>query len=830
MTNQTIDIFNVRQHNLKGFDLSIPLGKITVLTGPSGSGKSTLALDVLFAEGQYRYLESLGLAVKRIVDLWDRPLVDAIKGLPPPIALEQKPFVRNPRSSVGTLTGIADFMRLFFATCGRPYCPKCGTEIRALSVDQMADRILDLPEGTKLILMAPLTRRMDLIPIDEILNHLKKDGFLRVRIDKKPFILDAPVTLEKKPRSLELVVDRLIVKPGILSRLADSLTLALSQGEGSVTIEILAPKEGERPETLAFSEKMTCPECQESFPALSPQVFSCSHPDGMCLSCAGKGKNRSDQTCRKCGGTGLNPFARSVRIEDRTFPDLMTWSVHKTCLWLLSFLTEFSEKFRGIRNIQAGIRIIEAILSRLKPLEEMGLGYLGLDRPAKTLSGGEIQRLRLGAQLGRDLTGILYILDEPTTGLHPCEQKALWQNLIHLKDQGNTIIVVEHDLDIIRKADHVIELGPGAADEGGRLVFSGTAGEMAKDQDSVTGPYLKGTRYLKRHAHKRKIHGQVILCNTQKNNLRDITVAFPLGCLVCVTGVSGSGKSTLVTDELYHAILSDRRGGLSKKTRLILKGKLSTMPAVILVDQAPLANARFSMPVTYMGIFTHIRGLFSRIPEARSRGYKASHFSLTRRGGRCERCRGQGFIDLDLQYLPSIRTICDLCGGMRYNREALGIRYKGLNMAEVLDMTVKDAADFFARILRIRRPLEVIERIGLGYLKLGQPACTLSGGEAQRLKLAGELAKQTHESTIYIMDEPSRGLHPRDLERFIPVLDELLEQGHSVILIENHLDIMDLADWIIEMGPGGGPDGGKITAEGPPAEANRLHLCRTELF
>ncbi|MBW1938443.1 MAG: excinuclease ABC subunit UvrA [Deltaproteobacteria bacterium] len=830
MTNQTIDIINVHQHNLKGFDLSIPLGKITVLTGPSGSGKSTLALDVLFAEGQYRYLESLGMAVKRIVDLWDRPLVDAIKGLPPPVALEQKPFVRSPRSSVATLTGIADFIRLFFVTCGRPYCPKCQIEISALSVDQMADRILDLPEGTKLTLMAPLTRRMDLIPLGEILNHLKKDGFLRVRMDKKPFTLDAPVTFEKRPESLELVVDRLIVKPGILSRLADSLTLALSQGDGSVAIEILPEKKGERPEILTFSEKMTCPECQKSFPALSPQVFSCSHPDGMCLSCKGKGINKSAQPCPKCNGTGLNPFARSVRIEDQAFPDLMTWSVHRTYLWLLSFSMELSEKFHGIKNIQAGIRIIEAISSRLKPLEEMGLGYLELDRPTTTLSGGEIQRLRLGAQLGRDLTGILYILDEPTIGLHPCEQQALWQNLIHLKDQGNTIIVVEHDLDIIRKADHLIELGPGAADEGGRLVFSGTAEDMAKDQNSVTGPYLQGNRRFERHGHRRKNHGQVILCNAQKNNLRDITVAFPLGCLVCVTGVSGSGKSTLVTDELYHAIRSDPRDGSSKKTKLILKGGLSNIPETILVDQAPLVKARFSMPATYMGIFTHMRGLFSRIPEARSRGYKAGYFSLTRKGGRCERCKGQGFIDLDLQYLPSIKTTCDLCGKMRYNREALGIRYKGLNMAEVLDMTVKDAADFFARIPRIRRPLEVIERIGLGYLKLGQPASTLSGGEAQRLKLARELAKQTHNPTIYIMDEPSRGLHPRDLERFIPVLDELLEQGHSIILIENQPEILDLADWIIELGPGGGPDGGKIIAEGQSVAANRLDLSRTEWF
>jgi excinuclease ABC subunit A len=817
MTYQTIDIVNVRQHNLKGLDFSIPLGKITVLTGPSGSGKSTLALDVLFAEGQYRYLESLGLAVKRIVDLWDRPLVDAIKGLPPPIALEQKPFVRSPRSSVATLTGIADFMRLFFATCGRPYCPKCQIEIRALSVDQMADRILDLPEGTKLILMAPLTRRMDLIPLNEILSHLKKDGFLRVRINGRQFTLDAPVTFEKQPKSLELIVDRLILKPGILSRLVDSLTLALSQADGSVAIEILPGKKGEMPEILTFSEKMTCPKCQESFPALSPRLFSCSHPDGMCLFCKGKGKNKSGQTCPECAGTGLNPFARSIRIRDQAFPDLMTWSIHKTYLWLLSFSMGFSEKFHNIKNIQAGVRIVEAISSRLKPLEEMGLGYLRLDRAATTLSGGEIQKLYLGAQLGLELTGILYILDEPTIGLHPREQQALWQNLIHLRDQGNTIIVVEHDLDIIRRADHVIELGPGAADEGGCLVFSGTAEDMAKNQGSLTGQYLQGKRRLKRHGHKKKIHGQVILRNAQKNNLRDITVAFPLGCLVCVTGVSGSGKSTLATDEFYHAIRCELGDESSKKTKLVLKGELSTVPDAILVDQTPLVKARFSMPATYMRIFTYIRAVFSRTPEARSRGYKAGYFSLTRKGGRCERCKGQGSIDLDLQYLPSIKITCDLCRGMRYNREALGIRYKGLNMAEVLDMTVKDAADFFARIPRIRCPLEVIERIGLGYLKLGQPACTLSGGEAQRLKLAREFAKKARDPTIYIMDEPSRGLHLRDLERFISVLDELLEQGHSVIIIENQPEILDLADWIIELGPGGGPDGGNVVAEGPPA-------------
>ncbi len=807
MSNLTIDILNVHQHNLKGLDLSIPLGKITVLTGPSGSGKSTLALDVLFAEGQHRYLNSLGMAVKRIVHLWDRPQVDAIKGLPPPIALEQRPAIHSPRSKVATLTGVADLLRLLFATCGRAYCPKCQIEIKALSVDQMADRILNLPQGTRLTLMAPLSQRLDLMPLSKILNDLKKEGFFRVRIDGRPFTLDVSITMEGRPQSLELVVDRLIVKSDILSRLADSLDLALNYGDGCVLVEIIPAQKANRPEILSFTEKIICPGCGASFPPISLKLFSYSHPEGMCTSCKGTGKDKRGRTCIDCRGTGLNPFSRSVRIENETLPDLMTCSIDRAYSWLRS-LSKWES--RGFKNIHAGAQIVEAILSRLRPLEEMGLGYLSLDQPTASLSGGEVQRLRLGAQIGQDLTGILYIMDEPTAGLHPREQEALWQNLCHLRDQGNTVILVEHNLSIIRRADYVIELGPGAGDAGGYLVFSGTPEDLARDQNSITGPYLQGKRRLKRYGKIIKSRERMVLCHAKKNNLRDITVAFPLGCLVCVAGVSGSGKSTLVTDELYHALQGNG------ETELLLEGRSHNTPKVILVDQAPFTRARYSIPATYMGIFNPLRELFSRTPEARSRGYKASYFSLMRKGGRCERCQGQGFIDLDLQYLPPIRAICKLCGGMRYNREALGIRYKGLNMAEVLDMTTKEAADLFARIPAIRRPLEVMERIGLGYLRLGQPACTLSGGEAQRLKLARELARKVCESTIYIMDEPSRGLHQSDLEKFLSILDELIEQGHSVIIIENQPEILALADWIIELGPEGGPQGGSIVAEGPP--------------
>ncbi|NIA09094.1 MAG: ABC-ATPase UvrA [Nitrospiraceae bacterium] len=683
MSNLTIDIVNVHHHNLKGFDLSIPLGKITVITGPSGSGKSTLALDVLFAEGQRRYLDSLGMAVKRIVHLWDRPQVDVIKGLPPPIVLEQKAAIHSPRSKVATIIGVAELLRLFFATCGQAYCPRCQIEIRALSVDQMSERILDLPQGTRLTLMAPMTQRLDLMPLSKILSNLKKEGFFRIRIDGKPLTLDVPIKIEKRPQSLELVVDRLIVKPGISSRLADSLGLALNYGDGCVSVEIAPIQKKGRPEILSFTEKIICPGCGASFPPISLKLFSCRHPEGMCMSCKGTGKNEKGLTCQGCRGTGLNPFACSVRIENETLPDLMQWSIHRVYSWLLSLS---KMEVHGFKNIQARARIVEAILSRLRPPEEMGLGYLGLNQPTASLSGGEVQRLRLGAQIGQDLTGILYIMDEPTVGLHPREQKALWKNICHLKDRGNTIILVEHNLGIIRKADHIIELGPGAGKAGGYLVFSGRPEDLARDQNSITGPYLQG-KSLKRHGKAKKSHGRIVLYHAKKNNLRDISVAVPLGCLVCVTGASGSGKTTLITDELYQALQG------KGNTKLVLEGNLRHIPKVILVDQAPLTRARHSMPATYMGVFTPLRDLFSRTPEARSRGYKAGYFSFMHKGGRCERCQGRGFIDLDLQYLPPIKATCDLCGGMRYNREALGIRYKGLNMAEVLDMTIKDAAN-----------------------------------------------------------------------------------------------------------------------------------------
>jgi excinuclease ABC subunit A len=817
MHSRRLEILDVRQHNLKGFNLSLPIGKITVFTGPSGSGKSSLALNVLFAEGQHRYLESLGTEVKRVVRLWDRPVVGAIKGLPPPIALEQKAAIRNPRSTVATITEMSDLIRLLFAVAGRVHCPKCGAEISALTIDQMADRIMDLPTGTRFNLLAPCGHLLDSGTADEVIRQLRRDGFLRLRVDGVPVETDEAGAFGGRPRRLEVVVDRLVMKPGILSRLHDSLELALKLGEGSVLVD-----KADGSGLLSMNERMVCRRCGIGFPPLTPRIFSTSHPDGMCLACAGKGKKPAGGPCPDCFGTGLNAFARGVRMQDWTFLDMMNWSIDEAYSSLGSqSLLPFRDDLEGGER-KATLRIVEAVLSRVGPVRAMGLGYLKLTTQVSTLSGGEVQRLRLGAQLGRDLTGVLYILDEPTVGLHPREQEALWQHLCQLRDQGNTVIIVEHDLDLIRKADHVVELGPGAGESGGSLIFTGPPGEMERTAAGTTGPYLARERTLAGGRAGRTPTGWAVLRSARKNNLKDITAAFPLGCLVCVTGVSGSGKSTLLMEELYPELMAGHGRFRSaeaghKDSRLSTEGSAFTPQCAFVVDQGPLSKTRYSIPATYLGVFTHIRTLFSRTPEARSRGFSPGHFSLSQRGGRCERCQGQGFLTTDLKYLPPVTSTCDVCGGTRFNRDALQIRYKGVDIAEILAMGIAKAAGFFARVPVIRRTLEVAERTGLGYLRMGQPAPTLSGGEAQRLKLAKELARPVSEPTIYLLDEPSRGLHPSDLEKFFDVLRDLLEKGNSVILIEHQTEILASADWIIELGPGGGPQGGEIVAEGPPA-------------
>jgi len=807
VSSEQIEIINVRQHNLKGFDLAIPLGRITALTGPSGSGKSSLALDCLHAEGQYRYLESLGMEVRRVLRLWDRPAVEAVHGLPPPVALEQRSWTGTSRSTVATFTDLADLIRLLFAACGQPRCPLCLCDIEALTKDQIADRILSFPEGTRFSLMAQLTGRLASETLEEILTGLRRDGFLRVRIDGRPLTLDAALP-SGEAASLEVVVDRLVVKPGILARLSDSLGLALRIGEGTVLVEI--PTEGGEAALFRYSENTVCPKCGRTYPRVGPRLFSPGQPDAMCPKCGGSGG-----ACGACGGTGLNAFARGVKVGDWGFEEMKAWTVARALAALDAAPGPYP---RGHRCHAPAARIVEAMVTRLRPMGEMGLGYVRLDRPLPTLSGGEIQRLRLATQLGRELTGVLYILDEPTVGLHPAEQEGLWRSIRRLRDQGNTVLMVEHDMAVLRKADFLVELGPGAGEQGGELIYAGPPAEVSGTPASASGPYLTGARRLARLGQRRRASGEMVLQGAKRHNLKGITVTFPLGCLVCVTGVSGSGKSTLVMEELAPALEAarDRTTRPARGARISLRGTGTRLPAPVVVDQAPLAGTKFSLPATVIGVFPQIRRLFARTPEARSRGCSPGYFSLTRKGGRCERCQGQGFLLKDLQYLPPVRTTCDVCGGARYDRDALGIRYRGFTMTDVLGMTAAQASEVFARVQTVRAPLEVMARVGLGYIRLGQPVRTLSGGEAQRLKMARELARPRAGAAVYLMDEPSMGLHPTDMTRLLATIDELLDQGNSVLIIEHQPEILALADWIIELGPEGGPGGGHLVAEGPP--------------
>ena len=763
--------------------------------------------------------------VKGFIHLWDRPQVGNIRGLPPPVALRQGTWIHNTKSTVATLSGIGDLFRLLFSCAGHPSCPDCGVEISALTPDQIADRIMQLQPGTRFTIMAPLSHSMESGLHRETLSLLRKEGFLRIRTGNVTLLLDNIPADHEFTSPLELVIDRLIMKPGILSRLTDSLNLALKWGKDMVSVHIVDPESGYS-KTVRYTDKMICPKCGTRFPDLTPKLFSRFHPDGMCPECnSDTGRTNLTMRCPKCMDTGLNAFARTVTFNQITFTEMMQQPLDKICAQLRDMVSQTAETVSHLPNPEAVSRIIKALLASIKPVIDLGLGYIEPCRSIPSLSGGEIQRLRLAGLTGRNLSGILYILDEPTAGLHPREQEALWQCLTILKNQGNTVLVVEHDLDFIRKADWVIEIGPGAGKMGGEILFSGPPGDLENISSSTTAPYLKKSRHLRRFFRPQTGRGSVILKNLTTYNLKGCTATFPLGLLVCVTGVSGSGKSALAVNELLPTLKAAYAAGslnsVNDENSLLLSDNSVTVPKPLLIDQRPLAPSGFSMPATYMGIFNRIRDLLAKTPDARAHGYKSGFFSLRRKGGRCERCMGRGMLKLNLRYIPPMKVRCDLCSGLKYNREALAVRYRGLNCAEILEMTVSEAADFFARIPSIKKPLETVERIGLGYLPIGQPAETLSGGEAQRLKLARELSKKTPEPAIYIMDEPSRGLHLTDLERFIAIMDDLLEQGHSIVIVEHQLEILAIADWIIEMGPGGGPDGGRIIVQGQPAQISQ---------
>ncbi|MFW6011852.1 MAG: excinuclease ABC subunit UvrA [Desulfosalsimonas sp.] len=921
LNSDKIIIRGARQHNLKNIDLELPRNKLIVVTGLSGSGKSTLAFDTLYAEGQRRYVESLSTYARQFLERMEKPDVDHIQGLSPAIAIEQQSVSHNPRSTVGTVTEIYDYLRLLFARAGTPHCYSCGRPISSQSIDQIVDRVMAMPEGTRIIILAPLVTGKKGTH-ERLLAWLKKEGFARVKVDGKIRELESVGKLSRNSRhDIKVVVDRLVVKDTMRNRLADSLELALSHSEGFAEVETADRNEAEE---LLFSEKAACVHCGISYPELTPASFSFNSPQGACPKCDGlgttmeidpelviadpglslregavrpwanrnsvqfaefldaltrhygvdiytpymdlpekfrrvllygsgdeeipfsmsRGNRRVDFTrpfegvipnlerrymetgssasredirqymnfkpCPQCGGSRLNQISRSVKVDGTSLPEVTAFSVDQAQIFFSSL------KLEG-KKAQIAERILREIRDRLGFLHNVGLSYLTLDRSAGTLSGGEGQRIRLATQIGSRLTGVLYVLDEPSIGLHQRDNRRLLQTLFQLRDLGNTVLVVEHDEETIRSADYVVDMGPEAGVRGGYLVFAGPPEKIEEAGESLTGQYLSGRKRIE-IPEKRRTAGEerFVIRGAGQNNLKNIDVSFPLGCFVCLTGVSGSGKSTLVIETLYRVLARRIYKSVTPPGKYDSVEGWQYIDKVININQSPIGRTPRSNPGTYTGVFSFIRELFARTPEARMRGYKPGRFSFNIRGGRCEACSGDGIIKIEMHFLPDIFVHCDVCQGRRYNRETLEIRYKGKNIAEVLDMTVNQAMQFFRNIGHIRTKLQTLVDVGLGYIKLGQPATTLSGGEAQRVKLSRELARRDTGRTVYILDEPTTGLHMEDIKRLLSVLNRLVEAGNTVIVIEHNLDVIKYADHIIDLGPEGGDEGGYVVAEGTP--------------
>ena len=920
--NESIKIEGARAHNLKNINVEIPRDKLVVVTGLSGSGKSSLAFDTIYAEGQRRYVESLSAYARQFLGQMDKPDVDNIEGLSPAISIDQKTTSHNPRSTVGTVTEVYDYLRLLYARAGRPHCPSCGKPITQQSVDQMVDAILTQPEGTKLLIMAQLVRGKK-GEHRKILDQIRRDGYVRVRIDGELRDLGEEIVLEKqKKHTIEIVVDRLVVRAGMESRLTDSLETALRAGGGVVYVQVV---DGE---LLMFSENFACVDCGISLPEIAPRMFSFNSPFGACPVCTGLGShkefdeelvvpdptlsvadgvfaplsknpnsygmraiaallrahdydehtqwNRMDKKmqkmllygsdeevsfqytnmfgeekeynvpyegvlptlarryretdseemresyedymtetpCTACHGARLKPETLAVTIGGKSIADLTALTIREADAFLAEAEKDFSP-----REAKIAVEILKEIHARLNFLLDVGLDYLTLSRAAGTLSGGEAQRIRLATQIGSGLMGVLYILDEPSIGLHQRDNNRLLATLRHLRDLGNTLIVVEHDEDTMYAADHIIDIGPGAGEHGGEVVAEGTAAEIMKNPASVTGQYLARKKFIPVPTERRKGNGNFLeVVGAAENNLKEINVKFPLGTLTLVTGVSGSGKSTLVNEILYRGVASRlyRAKGKPDKHKKI-KG-LEHIDKVINIDQQPIGRTPRSNPATYTGVFDAIRDLFSQVSESRMRGYKAGRFSFNVKGGRCEACRGDGILKIEMQFLPDVYVPCEVCKGARYNRETLEVHYKGKTIAEVLDMTIDEAVDFFQNVPRIARKLEIIRDVGLGYIRLGQPATTLSGGEAQRVKLATELSKRSTGKTLYILDEPTTGLHAADIHKLLVILQRLVDGGDTVVVIEHNLDVIKAADYVIDLGPEGGVRGGTIVAKGTPEQ------------
>ncbi len=832
-----IVIKGARVHNLKDIDLEIPRDSLVVVTGVSGSGKSSLAFDTIYAEGQRRYVESLSAYARQFLEQLGRPDVDSIEGLSPAISIEQKTASRNPRSTVGTVTEIYDHLRLLFARIGRPICYSCGNEISAQTIQQVVDRVLSFAPQTRIHILAPIAVKRKGEYRQEI-RHLAKAGFLRIKVDGKIHELDQDIRLKKEvPHSIDLMVDRLVLRSGMEKRLADSLEVASRHGNEVIKIEIQSGTREDGARTMLFSQKFACVQCGVSYPEISPRMFSFNSPQGACPACGGLGSKINPETlaeeaqlplnpspCEKCNGTRLRMESLHVKISNRNIAEVSSLPIKET-------LKFFSDLKLNAQEETIAQRILKEISSRLHFIDQVGLDYLSLDRGSSTLSGGEAQRIRLATQIGSGLAGVVYILDEPTIGLHPRDNTRLLAILKDLKELGNTVLVVEHDEETILQADHVIDMGPGAGVNGGEVVAQGTSHEIMESAQSLTGDYLSGRKVIPTPGHRRRGNGRtLIIKGARKNNLKGITVEFPVGAMTCVTGVSGSGKSSLVVDTLYKALAPRMLPSKRKELSFDDIGGWEHFDRVININQSPIGRTPRSNPATFTGLFSHIRDLFAQLPDARMRGYQPGRFSFNVKGGRCEACAGDGIIRIEMHFLPDVFVTCEVCNGRRYNRETLDVLYKGMNISEVLDLTVNQALEFLGNIPIIRIKLETLRDVGLGYIHLGQSATTLSGGEAQRIKLARELSKKSTGKTLYILDEPTTGLHFADIKKLLEVLTRLTELGNTVITIEHNLDVAKSADYIIDLGPAGGESGGEIIAKGTPEEVSSTAKSYTGKF
>lgn len=926
----SIRIVGAREHNLKNISLEVPRGKFVLITGVSGSGKSSLAFDTIFAEGQRRYMESLSAYARQFVEKIDKPDIDTIEGLSPSISVDQKTFQRNPRSTVGTITEIYDFLRLLFARLGKPFCYVCGEEISAQSVERMVDRILEFPKGERISIYSPIVQGRKGEYRKE-LNELRDQGFLKVRIDGKLLDLDDEIHVEKnKKHTIVLLVDVVdVTERDVRGRVGDSLRLALKRSGGVAKVETSGGRE------IVFSEKFSCPTCGISYPEISPRLFSFNSPYGACPECEGLGKRTSfdpdliignkgksiedgaivpwrnsryfsrligcvadhfgfsvktpysrlsgkikkiilygsgdeeirfhrdngrgrieywdtfpgvigimsdwyhetssDEVrmklsnyirtldCSTCNGSRLKKESLSVTLNGMSISDITRLTIDR-CIEFCSNLS-----FSG-QEKEVGGRIRKEIESRLEFLRDVGLDYLTLDRSATTLSGGEGQRIRLATQVGSRLTGITYVLDEPTIGLHAKDNERLILTLKSLRDRGNTIIVVEHDEETIRSSDFIVDMGLGAGEKGGEVIAHGDINDLMKNRRSLTGSYLSRRLSIPIPGARRGASAFLTVKGACENNLKELDVSFPLGVLTCVTGVSGSGKSTLVIDTLYNALCSKFYGGREKIGRHRAIEGYDKIDKVVNVDQTPIGRTPRSNPATYTGVFTPLRELFSILPDSRLRGYSPSRFSFNVHEGRCSGCQGSGTVKIEMHFLPDVYVRCDQCGGKRYDAETLDIRYKGKNISDILEMTVSEALDFFSGIPKLRQRLEVLHAVGLDYIRLGQAATTLSGGEAQRIKLAKELSKKATGKTLYVLDEPTIGLHFEDVKRLIEVLQRLVDSGNTVVVIEHNLEVLKCSDYIIDLGPEGGENGGRMIAHGTPEEVSRLKASYTGKF